>query len=71
MTYADEPAYPLEWHRMTGKPLGYTRGLIAERLFIDEEDIKNSPDQSQFGSTVLPGDIKYKDLNNDGKIDKQ
>ena len=41
-------------------------GYIAERLFVDEADIANSPVQS-FG-TYLPGDIKYKDINKDGKI---
>ena len=46
-------------------PFGYT----AERLFIDELDIKNSPDQSYLGGASLPGDIKYKDENEDGVID--
>lgn len=40
-------------------------GYVAERLFIDEEDIRNSP--VQFGN-YMAGDIKYKDLNGDGKI---
>lgn len=43
-----------------------TRGLIALGLFKDEEDVKNSP--TQFGK-VLPGDIKYQDINGDGRID--
>lgn len=43
------------------------RGLIALGLFEDEEDIRNSPRQT-FGS-VMPGDIKYKDVNGDGLID--
>ena len=42
-----------------------TRGLISLGLFKDEEDVKNSP--SQFGN-VLPGDIKYQDVNGDGMI---
>jgi TonB-linked SusC/RagA family outer membrane protein len=43
-----------------------TRGLIALGLFKDEADVRNSP--TQFG-TVLPGDIKYQDVNGDGVID--
>lgn len=43
-----------------------TRGFIALGLFKDEADVKNSP--TQFG-TVLPGDIKYQDINGDGVID--
>ncbi|MDR2627111.1 MAG: TonB-dependent receptor, partial [Dysgonamonadaceae bacterium] len=49
-----------------GMPNGITRGLIALGLFKDEEDIRNSP--PQYG-TLLPGDIKYQDVNGDGKID--
>ncbi|MDR1153943.1 MAG: TonB-dependent receptor [Bacteroidales bacterium] len=49
-----------------GTPNGTTRGLIALGLFKDEEDVKNSP--PQYG-TLLPGDIKYQDVNGDGKID--
>ena len=40
-------------------------GYIAERLFIDEEDVLNSP--KQFGD-YMAGDIKYRDVNNDGVI---
>lgn len=43
------------------------RGLIAEGLFRDEEDIANSP--LHTFSQVRPGDIKYRDVNGDGKID--
>lgn len=43
------------------------RGLISEGLFVDYDDIRNSPKQT-FGD-VAPGDIKYKDVNGDGVID--
>lgn len=43
------------------------RGLIALGLFKDEDDVKNSPKQT-FTNQVLPGDIKYKDVNGDGVI---
>ena len=42
------------------------RGLIAEGLFKDYEEIRNRPKQ---GSDIMPGDIKYKDINGDGVID--
>lgn len=42
-------------------------GLIAERLFIDEEEVQNSPRQ-MFGEYGA-GDIKYKDISGDGQID--
>ncbi|MDE6532468.1 MAG: SusC/RagA family TonB-linked outer membrane protein [Muribaculaceae bacterium] len=52
----------------TGNPLSSTYGLIAEGLFTSEEEIAKSP--TQTFSTVRVGDIKYRDLNNDGKIDE-
>ncbi len=50
-----------------GFPHNSIRGYQALGLFKDEDDIKYSPKQS-FGE-VLPGDIKYKDVNGDGVID--
>jgi len=49
-------------------PYNSIRGYQAIGLFKDEDDIKYSPVQT-FGA-VLPGDIKYKDVNGDGTIDK-
>ncbi|MCK9436820.1 MAG: TonB-dependent receptor [Synergistaceae bacterium] len=50
-----------------GFPYNSIRGYHAIGLFKDEEDIKYSPQQT-FGP-VMPGDIKYKDVNGDGVID--
>jgi len=44
----------------------YIRSLIDLGLFRDYDDIRNSPRQT-FGD-VMPGDIKYKDVNGDGVI---
>ena len=52
----------------TGNPVKQTYGLQAIGFFKDEADIANSPAQN-FGTTLRPGDIKYKDVNNDGIID--
>lgn len=57
----------LPWRSRIGLNLSQPFGYIAERLFIDEADIANSPIQT-FGD-YMPGDIKYKDINNDGIID--
>lgn len=59
--YADEYRY------RKGNPKDATFGLEALGLFKDQADIDSSPWQS-FG-TVQPGDIKYKDQNEDGVID--
>ena len=57
----------LPWRSRIGLNLSQPWGYIAERLFIDEADIANSPVQT-FGE-YMPGDIKYKDISNDGVID--
>ena len=57
----------LPWRSRIGLNLSQPFGYIAERLFIDEADIANSPFQT-FGE-YMPGDIKYKDINGDGIID--
>ena len=51
--------------------MNQARGLIAIGLFKDYEDIRYSPDQSGLAGSVdiAPGDIKYRDVNGDGKID--
>lgn len=52
-----------------GNPVGQKYGLEVIGFFQDQTDIKNSPVQTF--STVRPGDIKYKDQNNDKRIDEQ
>ncbi|NDV63670.1 TonB-dependent receptor [Bacteroides sp. 224] len=65
----DEAANELWYKMQKGFQLDQSRGLIALGLFKDQDDIDSSPTQTFGGKTVLPGDIKYKDVNGDGKID--
>ena len=51
----------------TGNPYGQIYGLEAIGFFKDEADIAASP--AQNFSTVKPGDIKYRDVNDDNIID--
>lgn len=60
--YSDVP-----WRSRVGTKLGQPMGYIAERLFIDEQEVNNSPRQ-EIGGTYMAGDIKYKDINDDGVI---
>lgn len=65
----EEPDYAsagVPWKAKTGQSLNQPYGLIAERLFVDEADVANSPVQD-FGE-VMAGDIKYKDINGDGQV---
>jgi len=63
----EEPVYRYPYLSNIGWPIDTWQGYVAERLFIDQADIDNSPDQ-QLGSIPRPGDIKYKDINGDGII---
>lgn len=63
----EEPDYSdVPWRSHIGQKLSQPQGYIAERLFIDEEEVHNSPVQT-FGEYGA-GDLKYKDINKDGKI---
>ena len=63
----DEENNVYPYQNQHGYRVNQVRGLIAEGLFRDYDDIRNSPTQT-FGP-VQPGDIKYKDVNGDGIID--
>ena len=52
----------------TGSPINSLFGYVSEGLFQTQAEIANHA--TQFG-TVAPGDIKYKDLNNDGIINEK
>ena len=65
----DEAANELWYKVEKGFQLNQSRGLIALGLFKDQEDIDRSPSQVALSNkTILPGDIKYKDVNGDGVI---
>ncbi|WP_430973795.1 SusC/RagA family TonB-linked outer membrane protein [Sunxiuqinia rutila] len=66
MVKFEEPDYTsTPWVSRVGQSLDQVWGYVAERLFVDQAEINNSP--TQFGK-YLPGDIKYKDINGDGRI---
>ena len=64
--YEDVDRTETPWLNRTGRSTTQTWGYVAERLFIDQADVNNSPIQTF--STYGPGDIKYRDINNDGQI---
>lgn len=63
----DEENTIYEYRLQEGHRVNQARGLIDLGLFKDYDDIRNSPQQN-FGA-VMPGDIKYKDVNGDGVVD--
>ncbi len=63
----EEPDYSRSpWLSRVGRSLGQNYGFIAERLFVDAAEVKNSPVQ-EYGD-YSGGDIKFRDVNGDGKV---
>ena len=66
VTKVEEPNYSATpWLSRIGQPINQRWGFVAERLFVDENEVQNSP--RQIGE-YSGGDIKYRDINGDGKI---
>lgn len=63
----EEPKYKEAYRSRVGNSLSQAWGYVAERLFVDDQEVANSPVQN-FGSRVYGGDIKYRDINNDGIV---
>ncbi|QPH40859.1 SusC/RagA family TonB-linked outer membrane protein [Pedobacter endophyticus] len=53
--------------RRVGEPITQYYGYETNGFFQNQADITNSPKIA--GNAVVPGDVKFKDLNNDGVID--
>ncbi|WP_065219385.1 MULTISPECIES: SusC/RagA family TonB-linked outer membrane protein [Butyricimonas] len=54
------------WQLKTGYELSQRVGYIAEGLFRDQAEIDNSP---QANTGIMPGDIRYRDVDGNGVID--
>ena len=65
--FDDKPSQVWEYQNTAMFANGQQRGLIAEGLFMTQEEIDTWPTQT-FGN-VQPGDIKYRDINGDGQVD--
>ncbi|MFD1616277.1 SusC/RagA family TonB-linked outer membrane protein [Gelatiniphilus marinus] len=67
ITKMEEPDFSATpWLSRIGQPINQVWGYVAERLFVDQAEVNNSPEQT-FGE-YSGGDIKYRDINGDGKI---
>ncbi|HYH56733.1 MAG TPA: SusC/RagA family TonB-linked outer membrane protein [Anseongella sp.] len=66
--FQDEVRRDFEWNKRTGQPVGQVFGYIAEGLFQSRQEIENSAVPAEF--QPQPGDIKYRDQNNDGIINQ-
>lgn len=66
--YTDEQFKPQEYNKRTGQPVGARFGLVADGFYSTPEEIAQSAVIEGF--EIEPGDIRYKDLNNDGVVDQ-
>ena len=64
----DEPSQQFAYQSQLGKNINTQFGYIAEGYYKDAADIANSPENT-LSLDLMPGDIKYKDMNGDNKID--
>jgi len=65
----DEAPGAPEWQRSTGKPMNTYVIYKYAGVFKDQADIDaNKIDYSAIVNQIRPGDMKYVDYNNDGKI---
>ncbi|WP_164891194.1 SusC/RagA family TonB-linked outer membrane protein [Botryobacter ruber] len=66
--YQDEVFRQYDWMRRTGQQVNQRFGYIAEGFFQSEAEAQSSP--TILGYVPQAGDIKYRDLNDDGVIDQ-
>jgi TonB-linked SusC/RagA family outer membrane protein len=67
----EEPDYSMTpWKSHKGQKVAQEWGYVAERLFLDDEEVKYSPSQTALKGISEAGDIKYKDINGDYLIDE-
>lgn len=65
LVYPDDPNVP-DNHKVVGRPLGAVMVWTADGLYRSEEEIDDS---AWYGTRPCVGDIRYVDINGDGKID--
>lgn len=66
--YQNEVFREYGYQSRTGQPVGQQFGYIADGLFQSQQEITAAAKIA--GYNPVPGDIRYKDLNNDGVIDQ-
>lgn len=68
--YKAEASNPYPWMNETGHAIGQRFGLISDGLFNTQEELDDRPYNTYTGNAATLGDIRYKDLDGDGKIDQ-
>ncbi|HMQ63007.1 MAG TPA: TonB-dependent receptor, partial [Flavilitoribacter sp.] len=70
VVFMDEVPGAPDYQRQEGKPIGGYLVYESDGVFFDQSEIEaNKIDYSGVTSQLIPGDMKFKDTNGDGKID--
>ena len=70
VVFMDEVPGAPDYQRQEGKPIGGYLVYESDGVFFDQAEIEaNKIDYSGVTSQLIPGDMKFKDVNGDGKID--
>ena len=64
----DQPIPQFAYQSLVGYPVGTSLGYNSLGLFQSQSEINNSAGQD-FGVALMPGDVRYQDVNGDGVID--
>lgn len=67
--FKDEIPQPHDYLYETGNPVGQPFGYVTNGFFTEEVNTTNNPDYPDHTGIRYPGDLMYKDLNDDGTID--
>lgn len=59
---------PAPSRMQVGHAIGYFYGLKTDGIFQNQDEVDAHPSQSEVGANASPGDIRYVDVNGDGKI---
>ena len=70
ITSKDEPALMTEYRKEEGHPIGQYYGLVCDG-FVTQADIDGGQLPTSTFGDVKVGDLKYRDMNNDGFIDER
>lgn len=67
--FQDEPLYPYEWMNSTGFSLDQYKGWKSDGFYNSAEEAYNRPYSAIDGNKVQAGDLRYIDIDGDGKLD--
>lgn len=69
--YQAEAPNPYPWMNKTGQAIGQYYGLVSDGFFNNAQQLANRPFNTFTNNIAILGDLRYKDINGDGKIDNK